>query len=126
MDSPAATPPLGRFASPWALARQVGRCRIVVSGAYHVAVFALAQGIPVVGLSSSRYYDDKFEGLAAMFGTGLELVRLDGDDVEDRLRCDAQHMVARAGTEGWIARSGGEPDRREQSCVRPCRAACQG
>ena len=85
-DSPAATPPLGRFASPWTLARQVGRCRIVVSGAYHVAVFALAQGIPVVGLSSSRYYDDKFEGLAAMFGTGLELVRLDGDDVEDRLR----------------------------------------
>ncbi|MDD7923288.1 polysaccharide pyruvyl transferase family protein [Actinomycetospora chibensis] len=94
--SPAATPPLGRFASPWALARQVGRCRIVVSGAYHVAVFALAQGIPVVGLSSSRYYDDKFEGLATMFGTGLELVRLDSDDVEDRLRGSISRLWTQA------------------------------
>jgi polysaccharide pyruvyl transferase WcaK-like protein len=94
--SPAATTPLGRFASPWALARQVGRCRIVVSGAYHVAVFALAQGIPVVALSSSRYYDDKFEGLAAMFGTGLELVRSDSDDVEDRLRGSICRLWERA------------------------------
>jgi hypothetical protein len=49
-------------------------------------VFALSQGIPVVGLSTSRYYDAKFDGLAAMFGTGLELVRLDDDGLEDRLR----------------------------------------
>lgn len=83
---PDAAPPLGRFASARSLSTRVGRCRVVVTGAYHVAVFALSQGIPVVGLSTSRYYDDKFDGLAAMFGTGVELVRLDDDGLEDRLR----------------------------------------
>jgi hypothetical protein len=47
-------------------------------------VFALSQGVPVVGLTSSAYYDDKFLGLAGMFGTGLELVRLE-DDLGQRL-----------------------------------------
>src|SRR5207245_4256855 len=47
-----------------------GRCRIVVSGAYHAAVFALAQGIPVVCLGGSDYYLHKFEGLVDQFGTG--------------------------------------------------------
>ena len=83
---PDVVPPLGRFASARSLSRRIGRCRIIVTGAYHVAVFALSQGIPVVGLSTSRYYDDKFEGLAAMFDAGLELVRLDGEDFDDRLR----------------------------------------
>jgi polysaccharide pyruvyl transferase WcaK-like protein len=84
--SSGAIEPLGRFASARSLSRQVGRCRIVVTGAYHVGVFALSQGIPVVGLSTSRYYDDKFQGLADMFDTDLELVRLDGDEIEDHLR----------------------------------------
>jgi polysaccharide pyruvyl transferase WcaK-like protein len=88
----AAVAPLGRFASARALCRQVGRCRVVVTGAYHNAVFALSQGIPVVGLSTSQYYDDKFNGLAAMFGDGLDLVRLDGEDVEDRLRRSVERM----------------------------------
>jgi polysaccharide pyruvyl transferase WcaK-like protein len=83
---PDPVPPLGRFASARSLSTRVGRCRVVVTGAYHVAVFALSQGIPVVGLSTSRYYDDKFAGLAAMFGTGVELVRVDDDGLEDRLR----------------------------------------
>jgi polysaccharide pyruvyl transferase WcaK-like protein len=81
-----AAKPLGRFASAGALTREVGRCRVVVTGAYHVAVFSLSQGIPVVGLSTSQYYDDKFEGLAAMFGTGLELVRLDEHGLQPRLQ----------------------------------------
>jgi polysaccharide pyruvyl transferase WcaK-like protein len=89
-------PPLGRFASARSLSRRVGRCRIVVTGAYHVAVFCMSQGIPVVGLSTSRYYDDKFEGLAAMFGTGLELVRLDGDEMEDRLRQSMRRLWTQA------------------------------
>lgn len=80
-----AVKPLGEFASARALTREVSRCRVVVTGAYHVAVFSLSQGIPVVGLSTSQYYDDKFEGLAGMFGTGLELVRLDRDGLLPRL-----------------------------------------
>ncbi|WP_369255715.1 polysaccharide pyruvyl transferase family protein [Geodermatophilus amargosae] len=77
----------GRFASPRELVVRVGACRVMVTGAYHAAVFAMSQGIPVVALSSSQYYDDKFEGLADVFGCGLELVRLgaDGGGAEERL-----------------------------------------
>jgi polysaccharide pyruvyl transferase WcaK-like protein len=90
------TPPLGRFAAARSLSRRAGRCRVVVTGAYHVAVFSLSQGIPVVGLSTSRYYDDKFAGLAALFGAGLEQVRLDGDHVEERLRRSISQLWTRA------------------------------
>ena len=83
--SRAAGRPLGRFARPQDVARQVGTCRVLVTGAYHAAVFALAQGIPVIALSTSRYYDDKFLGLADMFGTGLELVDTEAEDLQDRL-----------------------------------------
>ena len=65
----------------------VGRCRAVVTGSYHAAVFALAQGIPAVGLTMSAYYDAKFVGLANQFGeSGLWIVRLDEADLPARLR----------------------------------------
>lgn len=57
---------------------QAGQCRIVVTGSYHAAVFALAQGIPVVGLAKSQYYIDKFEGLSRQFPGGCHVVLLDG------------------------------------------------
>ncbi|WP_433503798.1 polysaccharide pyruvyl transferase family protein [Pseudonocardia halophobica] len=78
-------PPLPRFAGPREVAARVSRCRVVVTGAYHLAVFALSQGIPVVGLTSSAYYDDKLLGLAEMFGDGLSIVRLDEPDLQSRL-----------------------------------------
>jgi polysaccharide pyruvyl transferase WcaK-like protein len=83
---PRVIPPLGRFVPAQAVAGRVSRCRILVTGAYHLAVFALSQGIPVVGLSASTYYDDKLLGLAEMFGGGLSLVRLDDPELEARLR----------------------------------------
>ncbi|MGV9414119.1 polysaccharide pyruvyl transferase family protein [Nocardia sp. NPDC003693] len=67
------------------LARCVARCRVLVTGAFHPAVFALSQGIPAVAVTASRHYDDKFSGLADMFGTGLRVVHLDADDLESRL-----------------------------------------
>ena len=70
---------------PAEVARRVGRCRVLVTGAYHLAVFALSQGIPVVALTSSAYYDDKFLGLGEMFGQGLTLIRLDDPDLEPAL-----------------------------------------
>jgi polysaccharide pyruvyl transferase WcaK-like protein len=94
--APEVIPPLGKYASASALCRRVGECRIVVTGAYHVAVFAFSQGIPVVGLSTSRYYDDKFAGLAAMFGTEPELIRLDQDEVEGRLERSIRRVWTRA------------------------------
>jgi polysaccharide pyruvyl transferase WcaK-like protein len=82
--APVAKPPR-RFARPAEVAKEVGRCRVMVTGAYHAAVFALAQGIPVVALTTSEYYDDKFLGLAEMFPGGLELIRLDGAGLSERL-----------------------------------------
>lgn len=60
--------------SPAALIEQAGRCRVVVSGAYHAAVFALSQGVPVICLAVSEYYADKFHGLAAQFGEGCSVL----------------------------------------------------
>lgn len=60
-----------------ALIERVGRCRVVIAGAYHVAVFALAQGIPVVAMASSHYYRSKYSGLESLFGPGCETVMLD-------------------------------------------------
>lgn len=62
--------------SPLALTKQAARCRILVTGAYHAAVFALAQGIPVVCLSNSPYYLAKFQGLEDLFGLGCAIVTL--------------------------------------------------
>ncbi len=77
--------PLPRYVSARQVAERVGRCRVLVTGAYHLAVFALSQGIPVVAVTSSEYYDDKFLGLADMFGQGLIHIRLDDPELADRL-----------------------------------------
>ena len=53
----------------------IADCRVVVTGSYHAAVFALSMGVPAVGLAASRYYVDKFKGLADQFGPGCEVVR---------------------------------------------------
>ena len=58
-------------------ADRVRRCRVVVTGSYHAAVFALAQGVPAIGLTSSRYYDGKFVGLREQFEDDFPIVRLD-------------------------------------------------
>jgi colanic acid/amylovoran biosynthesis protein len=50
---------------------------VVVTGSYHAAVFALAQGIPVVALVSSTYYEQKFAGLSELFAGGCTPVALD-------------------------------------------------
>ena len=65
--------------TPELVCSQVGRCRIVVTGAYHAAVFALGQGIPAVCLARSDYVMAKFAGLADLFPNGCEVVPLTGD-----------------------------------------------
>jgi polysaccharide pyruvyl transferase WcaK-like protein len=57
---------------PSVMAERVARCRVVLTGSYHAAVFALAQGIPVVGLSASPYYDQKFSGLKDLYGAACQ------------------------------------------------------
>jgi colanic acid/amylovoran biosynthesis protein len=65
------------LATPLAVMRRTAACRIVVTGSYHAAVFALAQGIPVVGIVQSRYYAEKFHGLAGEFDGGCIVLAAD-------------------------------------------------
>ncbi len=74
-----------RIRNPSHLIAEISRCRVVVTGAYHAAVFALSQGIPVVGLAQSAYYQNKLSGLARQFGPGCEVLRMDDPDLENRL-----------------------------------------
>jgi colanic acid/amylovoran biosynthesis protein len=62
--------------SPARLIEQAGRCRAVVTGAYHAAVFALSQGVPTVCLARAPYFSGKFHGLAKQFGEGCSVVDL--------------------------------------------------
>ncbi|WP_328290935.1 polysaccharide pyruvyl transferase family protein [Nocardia aurantiaca] len=83
-------PAIGRAGTAQEVARQVSRCRVLVTSAYHLAVFALSQGIPAVAVTASQYYDDKFYGLADMFGAdaageGLRIVHLDVDNLDGEL-----------------------------------------
>jgi colanic acid/amylovoran biosynthesis protein len=78
--------------SPATLMRAAERCRAVVTGSYHAAVFALGRGVPVVALSASDYYDVKFDGLRDLYPGLVETVRLDDTLTAQALR-DA---VARA------------------------------
>lgn len=70
-----------RFNSPQEIIRRVSRCRLVVAGTFHPIVFALAQGIPAIGLAKSDMYMDKFLGLLDLFGEGLQIVRLDDENL---------------------------------------------
>jgi polysaccharide pyruvyl transferase WcaK-like protein len=71
--------------TPQDLIAATAGCRAVVTGSYHSAVFALAQGIPAVCLTGSSYYDGKFTGLAAQFGETCLVVPADGTDLAGRL-----------------------------------------
>jgi len=70
---------------PLKVIEQVSRCRVVVTGSYHAAVFALAQGVPAVCLAKSQYYVDKFWGLADQFGAGCAVVLLSDEQLRTRL-----------------------------------------
>jgi polysaccharide pyruvyl transferase WcaK-like protein len=72
--------------TPRAVIDRVGECRVVVTGSYHGAVFALAQGIPAVALIKSPYYAAKMAGVADQFGLGCELVSLDRPDLPSAVR----------------------------------------
>lgn len=84
--------------TPVKVVRQVSRCRLVVTGAYHAAVFALAQGIPVVCLSNSTYYSAKFQGLEDLFGCGCETVILSDQNASNKLSVAMEDMWKSAAT----------------------------
>jgi len=87
-------PAMAESEAPATIMAQVARCRIVVTGSYHAAVFALAQGIPAVAIVGSQYYRDKFSGLADLFAGGCEVVDIETPNLGEALA----HKVERA----WV------------------------
>jgi glycosyltransferase involved in cell wall biosynthesis/polysaccharide pyruvyl transferase WcaK-like protein len=90
-------------------------CRVVVTGSYHAGVFALSQGIPVIALVQSSYYEQKFSGLRDQFaGIGCSIIDFrhpvnsdqiaeaiirawnSAESVRDRLLSAAAEQVARS------------------------------
>lgn len=53
----------------------IGTCRVVLTGSYHAAVFALAQGIPAVTIAASGYYEVKFNGLSDQYGGAVPVLQ---------------------------------------------------
>jgi colanic acid/amylovoran biosynthesis protein len=63
--------------TPLQVIELAGRCRVIVTGSYHAAVFALSQGVPAVCLALSAYYRQKFLGLADQFRGGCEVITVE-------------------------------------------------
>jgi colanic acid/amylovoran biosynthesis protein len=84
------------LATPLEVIRRVSDCRVVVAGSYHAGVFALAQGIPVVGIIRSAYYRDKFQGLAGEFGAGCVVLRADDAEFSRQLSAAIDELWERA------------------------------
>jgi colanic acid/amylovoran biosynthesis protein len=86
------------LATPREVIEQAGRCRIVVTAAYHAGVFAIAQGVPVVALVFNEYYELKFRGLADMFSGGCELIRLQNPTLSEDLSAAIERAWSEADT----------------------------
>lgn len=71
--------------TPLKIIRRISGCRVVVTASYHAGVFALSQGIPIIGLVKSAYYRDKFQGLAGEFGGGCAVLPADAADFPAKL-----------------------------------------
>lgn len=70
---------------PLDVIQRAGRCRLVITGSYHAGVFALSQGVPVIGLAASDYYQAKFQGLRRQFGPACEVIDPRGEGLNERL-----------------------------------------
>jgi colanic acid/amylovoran biosynthesis protein len=64
---------------------QASKCRVMVTGTYHGAIFSLAQGIPVVGVARSAEYVNKLSELSDEFPAGIRMVNLNDDRLKFNL-----------------------------------------
>jgi colanic acid/amylovoran biosynthesis protein len=87
----------GELDTPLKVIRRVADCRIVITGSYHAGVFALAQGIPVVGIVKSDYYREKFHGLAGEFGSGCIVIQADDAEFSGKLGAAMDELWEQAG-----------------------------
>lgn len=72
--------------SPARALQGLQRCRVVVAGSYHAAVFALSMGIPAVMIAAAEHSAQKLRGLAHQFGVGCQLVLAAQPDLATRLQ----------------------------------------
>jgi polysaccharide pyruvyl transferase WcaK-like protein len=72
----------------------IRRCRVVVCGSYHAALFALANGIPCVCVARSPYYLAKFQGLASMFGNQCVVLSMEDPQFESMLEASIDRAWA--------------------------------
>ena len=115
--------------TPQLVIDRIGECRVVVTGSYHGAVFALAQGIPgsragqVDGTTSTRW-----RACRDQFGIGCEIVRLDEGDVSGRIRAAIDRAWAEAErVREPLLQAAAEQIERGRLGVRPaCRARAAG
>jgi polysaccharide pyruvyl transferase WcaK-like protein len=85
--------------TPEALVQATANCQAIVTCSYHAAMFGLAQGVPAVCLTKSRYYDAKFGGLQSQFPETCFVASLDVPDYASRVRAlilQAWHLPAPA------------------------------
>ena len=88
--------PIKHLTTPQQVIEEIKQCRVVVTGSYHAAVWALSQGIPAIGLVKSSYYDYKFAGLADQFGGGCEVVFLDDPQLREKLELVLENALQNA------------------------------
>ena len=86
--------PTSPIVSPEDVINCIARTRLVLTGSYHAAVFALAMGRPAICIAASDYYRSKFYGLADQFGSGCMVIDLESECFGDRL--------AKAVVELWV------------------------
>ena len=93
-----AASPVGIFNAPPTTAvelmiQRIGGLRLLVTGSYHAAVFAVGQGVPVVALSASPYYDQKFADLASYFPDRVTVVDLLSEKSDLALKVSIDHSI---------------------------------
>ena len=85
--------------TPQDVVREIGACRMVITGSYHAAVFALSQGVSVIALVASPHYRSKMQGLQAQFGAACRIVFLDREDTAAHLATAIQDVWGAAVSE---------------------------
>jgi polysaccharide pyruvyl transferase WcaK-like protein len=75
--------------TPERLLTEIAHCRIMITGSYHAAVFALSMGIPSICLTRSSHYQYKMSGLLSMFGANPEKRVIALDDANFAAKLDS-------------------------------------
>lgn len=99
----AKTEELGDIVEPAAVIRRLAEVDVVITCSYHAAIFALGQGIPVIGLAANDYYSYKFHGLRGQFPAGCVVLKPLDPHFGYDLRKALDHLLAIGNSLGdWL------------------------